>query len=490
MTTSAKHIKKATVQGAAWNSATYIGSKLMVFITTIILARLLTPEDFGLLALGMILINYLDTVDGLGIADALIYRQSEQEHAYNVAFVINILVGTVITIVGILVAPLVAQFFNEPRVTGILQVLVLSYLISGIGSLIASRFRKELDFRSKFVVSVGKAVVKGGVSIILALTGFGVWSLVWGQLAGTITATGLNWIRSGWMPKIVFDFDIARSLFGYGWQMILVDIFGMIYKNVDYIIVGYLIGATQLGFYTMGYRLPEMIIMNLCNVFGQTLFPVYSKLQNNINELRIGFIKSLQYLSLLTIPAGLLMFVIAPDFVKVFYSEKWAATIPIVQALSIYAAIYSLSHNAGDVYKATGRPAILNQIGVVKLIITIPALWIAAPYGILYVAIAQIGTTTILTVLSLAIAKKIIGFNWVELLQAIRPAIVSALIMFVLATLLRLQLKGLPDIINLGIVGVCGSIFYIGALWLTERLLFEQVIKTLTGSLLKKSPTA
>ncbi|MBP6516971.1 MAG: oligosaccharide flippase family protein, partial [Chitinophagales bacterium] len=186
MTTSSKHIKKATVQGAAWNSATYIGSKLMVFITTIILARLLTPEDFGLLALGMILINYLDTVDGLGIADALIYRQSEQEHAYNVAFVINFLVGTVITIVGILAAPLVAQFFNEPRVTGILQVLALSYLISGIGSLIASRFRKELDFRSKFVVSVGKAVVKGGVSIILALTGFGVWSLVWGQLAGTV----------------------------------------------------------------------------------------------------------------------------------------------------------------------------------------------------------------------------------------------------------------------------------------------------------------
>lgn len=490
MTITTKQIKQATVQGAAWNYATYIGSKLMVFVTTIILARLLSPEDFGLLALGMILINYLDTVDGLGIGDALIYKQNEQEHAYNVAFVLNLLAGIVITTIGFFAAPLISKFFNEPRVTGILQILSLSYLISGIGSLLASRFRKELDFRSKFVVSIGKAIIKGGVSVVLALTGFGVWSLVWGQLAGVIASTGLYWIRSGWMPKFEFDLAIARSLFGYGWQMILVDVFGMIYKNVDYIIVGYLIGAEQLGFYTMGYRLPEMIIMNLCNIFGQTLFPVYSKLQNNMIELRIGFIKSLQYLSLLTIPAGLLMFVIAPEFVRVFYSEKWSETIPVFQALSIYAAVYSLSHNAGDIYKATGRPVLLNQIGVVKLIITIPAIWIAAPYGILYVAISQIGTTTILTILSLFIAQRIIGFNWMELLHSIRPATVSALIMFFLANLLRLQLKGLPDIISLMIVSVCSSIFYSGALWLTEKHLFEQVIKTLTSSIIKKHSTA
>lgn len=207
-------------------------------------------------------------------------------------------------------------------------------------------------------------------------------------------------------------------------------------------------------------------------------------------ELRIGFIKSLQYLSLLTIPAGLLMFVIAPEFVRVFYSEKWSETIPVFQALSIYAAVYSLSHNAGDIYKATGRPVLLNQIGVVKLIITIPAIWIAAPYGILYVAISQIGTTTILTILSLFIAQRIIGFNWMELLHSIRPATVSALIMFFLANLLRLQLKGLPDIISLMIVSVCSSIFYSGALWLTEKHLFEQVIKTLTSSIIKKHSTA
>jgi O-antigen/teichoic acid export membrane protein len=482
MTVSAKSIKKAAVQGAAWNYATFIGSKGLVFVTTVILARLLSPEDFGLLALGMIAINYLDTIDNLGVADAMVYRQNDPERAYNVAFVINLLTGVLAATIGILIAPLVALFFDEPRITPVLQALSLTFVISGIGHLLESRFRRELDFRSKFFVQVGKAIVKGGVSITLALTGFGVWSLVWGQIAGVFAGTFLYWFRSHWIPKFLMDFEIARSLFAYGSQMILVEILGMVHKNIDYLIVGYLIGTEQLGFYTMAFRLPELIIINICYIFGQTLFPAFAKMQNQMDDLRAGYMKTIQYLSLITIPAGLLMFLIAPEFVTFFYGEKWQASIAIVQVLSIYALIYSLSYNAGDIYKATGRPVILNQLSVVKLAITIPALWFAAPYGILYVAIAQVFTTVILTTVRLAVARRIIGFGWDDVWQSLRPAAVSALIMFAFTFVLRTQLLNLHPLINMIIVGMFGLVLYTSILWLTERALVGQVLRTVTTS--------
>jgi lipopolysaccharide exporter len=486
MTVSNAHIQKATIQGAVWNYATFIVSKGLVFVTTIILARLLSPEDFGLLALGMIAISYLDTIDDLGVADAMVYRQNDPERAYNVAFVINLITGLVLTCIGILVAPFVALFFNEPRVALILQVLSLTFAISGIGRLIESRFRKELDFRSKFFVQFGKAIIKGGVSIAFALNGFGVWSLIWGQLAGSFSSTILYWLRSKWIPKLIFDIKIAQSLFGYGSQMILVEILGMVHKNVDYLIIGFLLGAEQLGFYTMGFRLPELVIISVCYIFGQTLFPAYAKLQNRMDDLRAGFLKSIQYLSLITIPAGLLMYLIAPEFVGFFYGEKWQTSIAIVQALSIYALIYSLSYNAGDIYKATGRPVILNQLGVVKLLITVPTLWFAATYGILYIAIAQVGTTAILTIIRLVVAQKIIGFSWKDFLRTLRPASGSALVMFVLAFALRAQLLNLPPLVNMSIVGVCGVVLYVGMLWLTERSLFKQVFETISTSVVRR----
>jgi O-antigen/teichoic acid export membrane protein len=490
MTLSATQIKKATVQGAVWNYATFIGSKGLVFITTVILARLLSPDDFGLLALGMIAITYLDTIDDMGVADAMVQRQNDPERSYNVAFVINLLTGAAISLTGILIAPLVALFFNEPRITLILQVLSLSFLFTGISNLLESRFRKELDFKNKFFVQVGKAIVKGGVSIVLALSGFGVWSLVWGQLTGAIASALLYWLRSRWVPRPTFDLTIARSLFGFGSQMILVEILGMVHKNIDYLIVGYLLGTEQLGYYTMGFRLPELVIINICYIFGQTLFPAYAKLQNQLPDLSAAYLRSLQYLTLITIPAGLLLFLIAPQFVTFFYGEKWETSIGIVQALSLYAVIYSLSYNAGDIYKATGHPVILNQLGIVKLIITVPALWFAAPYGILYVAIAQLATTGILTVVRLVIARRIIGFGWGELLRSLRPAAVSSLFMFVLTFAISRQIEAMHPLLSIIIIGITGLTLYTGLLWLTERELVKQVYQTVSTALLRRKTQA
>lgn len=486
MTAELQKLKKATMQGAAWNYATFLSNKGMVFLTTVILARLLAPEDFGLLALGMIAISYLDTIDDLGVSDALVYRQNDPQRAYNVAFFINLGTGSLATLLGFFGAPLAAWFFKEPRVTPLLQALSFSFVLASVGNLLDSRFRKKLDFRTKFFVQVGKALAKGGISIGLALTGFGVWSLVWGQLAGAFAGTLLFWLVSHWVPRWEFDWQIARSLYAYGSQVILVEILGMIHKNIDYLIVGSLLGAEALGFYSMGFRLPELIIINICYIVGQTLFPAYAKLQNDLPQLRQGYLKTIEYLSLVTVPAGALMFIIAPEFVTFFYGSKWQPSIAIVQALSLYALVYSLSYNAGDIYKATGRPVILNQLGLLKLAVTIPALWLAAQQGIFAVAVAQALVTLFLTAVRLFVASRIIGLSLEQLAHAFRPALLASAGMALLAWRLHLSLLKAPPLLSLALVSLTAGGVYLALLWFLERRVLLQAFNTFSGVFLRR----
>lgn len=482
MTIETQRIKKAAVQGAAWNYATFLGSKGMVFLTTVILARLLAPEDFGLLALGMIAISYLDTIDDLGVSDALVYRQEDPDRAYNVAFFINLATGSLATLLAFFSAPLAAWFFKEPRVAPLLQALSFSFVLASVGNLLESRFRKELDFRTKFFVQVGKALAKGGVSILLALTGFGVWSLVWGQLAGAASGTLLFWFVSRWVPRWEFDWSIARSLYAYGSQVILVEVLGMIHKNIDYLIVGSLLGAEALGFYSMGFRLPELVIINICYIIGQTLFPAYAKLQNDLPQLRRGYLKTIEYLTLVTVPAGTLMFIIAPEFVTFFYGEKWQPSVVIVQALSLYALIYSLSYNAGDIYKATGRPVILNQLGLLKLAVTIPVLWLAAQQGIFAVAVAQALVTLFLTAVRLSVASRIIGLSLRQIAQAFRPSFLASAGMALAAWGTHLLLSAAPALASLVLVSLAAGLTYAALLWFLERDVLQRVLRTVLDS--------
>ncbi len=476
-------LTKTAVRSTLWIYATFVGNKGLVFITTIILARLLAPEDFGLLALGMLAINYLDTIDDLGIGDALIYYQKDPDRTLNTAFLLNLVSTSLITMLAYFSAPFVAEFFHDGRVTEILKVLSIVFILASVGRLLEARLRKSLDFKSRFWIEFGKALFKGGVSIALALMGYGVWSLVYGQILGTAFGTLLYWIKVRWRPQFVIDREITKSLLHFGLQMTLVSILGMIHKNIDYVIVGYRMDAIQLGYYTMGFRLPELVVIGFCQVAAQILFPAYAKMQNQLEVLRAGYTKTLRYISLVTVPAGIGMFMIAPDFVRVFYTERWAPAIPVVQALSIYALVYSLSYNAGDIYKATGRPGILNKLSIVKLLITLPALWIAASYGIFYIALAQVLTTIILTLIRLGVASRVIGLKPRVMLDAIVPALFASTIMLVGTYAVSLLCNDVSGIFRMLILIFSSGIFYISALWIINPEVLKQAVSMIRHSL-------
>lgn len=471
-----RQLAKITLKGTLWNYTSFVLSKGLIFISTMILARILVPEDFGLLSMGLVAINYLDMLNELGVGPALIYQQGDLQKKSNVAFSMSLTVNVVLTLLAFLCAPLIASFFREPRVVPIIQALSLTFALSSIGSIHATRLKKELNFKKIFIPEIGKTIAKGGTSIVLALLGYGVWSLVIGQIAGILISNILYWAVVPWRPKFDFDWHQMKVLLGYGSQIILVDILGMIQQNIDYLIIGRRMESTQLGYYTMAFRIPELIIINICHVVSRALFPAFSKLQNDLSALREGFLVTLRYVSLLTVPLGVGLYLLSSEFITLFFSEKWVTSIPVMELLCLYAAVYSLGFNAGDIYKALGKPWILNAIGFVKLVITIPVLWYAAGISIVAVAAGQLMVSILLTIFELLIVSIIVKIKPLPILMALQPALTAAFVMFLGSYFLKVGMIGAPDLARIVVIPLAGVMLYVSTLWLTNRKVVWSVL--------------
>lgn len=479
-------LAQATVKGAIWDYSTFALGKGVVFLTTVILARLLLPGDFGLMSLALVVISYLSKVQNLGIEEALIYQQEKSEQAAHVAFMLSIAMGMLFTGVTFLIAPFVADFFHEPRVIPIVQVLSLWFILISLGSVQEASLRKALDFRRRFIPQIGLRTAKGIVSILLALLGFKVWSLVWGQLSGAFIATCLYWLLSPWRPRLRFNFKIARFLVKYGLQSSVFNMLHDVFQDVDYIIIGRRMDTIQLGFYTLAFRLPDIVIAGIQSVIYAVIFPAYSKLQHDRAALRQGVLVTLQYTALICVPAAAGMYLIAPEFVEIFYTVRWMPTVPVMQALAFYAMLNSIASIADHVYRATGNLLLANQMGVTRSLLAIGVLWIAAGHNIFVVALGQVGIALFSTILQFVMVNRILPLRLLDLWMVFKPAVTGAVVMIPGALALSLLIASWPPLMRLVVLSGWGASLYFLTLWFTHRNLFRQVFEILGNQEEKK----
>lgn len=475
MSTPERGLGRSSVKNVLWNGATFGLSKMVVLVTTIILARLLQPEDFGLLAIGLVVIGYLDFINDFGISAAVIQHDGDPDEAANTAFWINLALGGALAAVGYLTAPLLASFFSEPRATDLIRVLSLSFPITSIGSIHEARLRRDLRFSRRVVPEFLKGVAKGAVSITLALLGYGVWSLVWGQLAGALAAALAYWVAYPWLPRRRLDRKTSRSLLGFGSQMTLVGLLGGLHKNLDYLVVGRQLDSRQLGLYTMAFRVPQLLIESIVDISGQVAFPAFSQVRSEPDRVRVGLQRMLRLIGIVIVPLGLGVALTADAFVHVFYGERWVDAIPVMQVLAIYMLIQSMSKTCGDVYKAMGRPGILNRLSIVKLAVSLPLLIVAVPHGIVAVAVAQLVSATILTTLRLILAARIVHVPLLDVITPFIPSVRAGGIMAGACLLVALPLNNVAAVIQLLGITAAGAVVYPASLWIFDRDVIDDV---------------
>jgi O-antigen/teichoic acid export membrane protein len=460
----AKDLETTAARAVAWNYVSFASGKALVLITMAILARLLTPADFGMVGFATLVIAHLSVLQNLGLGQAVIQRKDDVEDAAQTVFIVNVILGAVFTAMTIAVAPLVAAFFDEPLVTPLLRVLGFSFVLEALGSMHHVLLQKNLAFRRKLIPDVGRAIVQGGVSIATAMTGFGVWALVWGQLAGVTTYVILMWAVIPWRPTYRFNRSLFGSLARFGLPTVITDIEYAIWSNLDYVIVGRLLGDAALGIYTLAYRLPELLVQSVWRILANAIFPVFSKIQDDREALVRGFLATIRYTQIAIVPMCVGMFLTAEPIVGFLFGDKWGDVVPVMRVMSVFVLIGSIGVNIGDVYKAIGRPEILAKLSLIEIVLMVPALLIGARSGIVGVAWAHAAVATIDTVIRLLVARRIVGVSLRSVGRQLLPSLLAGAIMAAAVAPIIWATGHLSAFTQLMLAGTVGVASYVAAL--------------------------
>lgn len=481
-------LSKTALKAVIWAYSAKYSGKLLVLLSTIILARLLSREEFGVAAYALTFISLLEVLEFFGLGSALIYFPRDDQ-ASSTAFWLGLSANLGLCALAWFSAPLVADFFHDPAVVPLTRVLAFSFPLSALGAIHSILLRKELSFQKKFIPDLSKSFGKGLVSIVAAALGYGYWSLVIGQIASECFQVIAFWAVMPWRPRFRFVSRLLRPMLAYGSKIVVVDLLNVAIRQVDYLLVGHFLGAAPLGVYTVAFRIPDLLILQLCSILGTVLFPVYVRLNRDPASLRTGFLSTLRHVTLITVPIGLGIAITARPLVTILFSDQWLEAVVPLQALAVYGLMVSLAFNAAEVYKAMGRPRVLMLLDSARLAILLPSLAYAAArlQSITAVAWAQLIVAGLFAVAALAIACRMLNIRFPEIVTALLPALSSGLPMAMAAGASLWLANPLGPVAQLLAATLSGAAVYAGVLWFFHRSLVTEAWGLL-NSLRRRGP--
>lgn len=416
-------------RGLFWEGGAALIGQGLSFLVSLLLARLLTPEYFGLLAIANLAIQSLVFFQELGFSSALIYRQKDVEAAANTAHWTIVTSSALLYLVAFLAAPLVAKFFHSPETMAVLRVLALTMVINSFSRVPYTLLTKELDFRKKVLPELTASLIGNLAALLLAWLGWRVWALVAGELLSALLVTLLVYLVSSWRPRFQFVRSIFRDLFGYGKHIAVsqVLIFGI--TNIDDMFVGRMLGQAALGQYGLAYKISNTPATNITRVVNRVTFPAYSLLQANQERLRSAFFRQVRFVGALAMPIGVATVVFAHDFVYAVLNESWAPAIAPMQLLAIYGVIRSVAANMGVIFQAGGKPQWLTGIATWRLVTMALLLYpFISRGGLVGVSLLSAGVAAVDFVIAAFLVDKILDARMITYARILGPMLVYALL--------------------------------------------------------------
>jgi teichuronic acid exporter len=445
-------LRQRTISGIGWRFSGVWVQFISQFGISIILARLLPPEDFGLVALAMIVIGFGQLVTDLGLGPSLIQRKILTAKHISVAFTLSVMSGGLLTILVFITAPILASFLQDARVIPILQLLSLKFLVVGCGIASHALLTRQLHFRQLLIVDFSSHLIGYGlVSIILAVQGFGVWSLVYGSLLQATLATIIAYffVRHSLRPllrlteiKELANFSIGSSL------TTIVNYFAL---QGDYFVVGRLLGPAPLGLYSRAYTLMKLPLTYFVKVLSHVLFPVASQMQDESRRSQRFYLLSLSLTNFVVIPAMIFIIILAPEIILGVFGSQWEGAIIPLQILSVFSIFRATYHVAASFIKAKGQIYQLFWYQLVYGLAVVGGSWLVAlRWGINGVALAVGLAIFLMCVLVIAHANRVTGTTWKQFLQIQWPGVVLSLLVAPTTLLAR----GLYTALDIGLLAV------------------------------------
>ena len=463
-------LKRQVAASFFWVGLSQLAGRVLSFFTYLILAKLLAPALFGLVGMASLAIAALQFFQDIGFDAALVYKRDGVEEASHTAFFAVIASSALVCLVAILAAPAVALFFREPAVVPLLRVLAFSVVIQSFGRVAYILLERELDFRRKVFPELSANMIGSAASIIFALRGAGVWSLVWGQLIRVAVSSSLVWLVTSWRPRLRFNPKIARELFHYGKHIIASQglIFGI--TNVDNAVVGRYAGDAALGAYAFAYNLSNLPATQITGMVNQVMFPAFSKLGPDAAAARARYyLITVRYVTWITAPIAVATILFAPAFVYGLYGATWAPAIVPLQLLAVYGFIRSVAANMGNIFRAMGKPHWLTSIAVWRLSTMLVFLYpVTKQWGIVGVSALSAVVAVVDFLISAVLVGRLVTAPLPVYGKMLAPTLAAAGAGGLIALGLYPYLHLPKTALNLAAAGTMLMVIYAGLAWLLD----------------------
>ena len=471
-------LKKQALSGMFWSSLQLFSTQGIGFVVSIILARLLLPAEFGLIAMLGIFMGLGTSLINSGLTQSLIRTQDADEEDFSTVFFFNLIGSVLIYGIIFVIAPLIAAFYNQQLLTSIIRVYSVTFIINAFSAIQTTRLNKKMDFKTQMKVSIPSLIIGSTVGITMAFNGYGVWSLVWSAIIQSLAATVQLWYWSKWKPIWVFNWEKFNHHYHFGVKLMFSGILDIIFTNAYTIIIGKFFAPAQVGYYNRADTLQMLPVGNISSIITKVSFPLFSSIQDDNNRLKSVYKRIMQMVIFLVAPTLIIMAVLAEPMFRLLFTDKWLPAVPYFQILCFNGILYPIHSYNLQILNVKGRSDLFLKLEIIKKVLVVLVILISFQFGIYGLLYGGVFTSILCFFINTHYSGKFLNYSVWEQTKDLLPIILlSVIIGGILYFCDQFLLNYFPfDFIRLFIGGIIGSsLFIISAYFLKMNSLFELI---------------
>lgn len=460
-------LKGKVFSGLFWKFGERIGAQGVSFLVSVVLARLLTPDDFGSIAILLIFIDIANVFVTSSFGVALVQKKDADEYDFSSVFYFNILFSFIVYVLFYIAAPLIAAFYEIESLTPMMRILALKLPLSGINSIQHAYVEKHMQFKKFFFSTIIGTVISAIIGIYLAFAGWGAYALIAQYLTNSLCDTIILWFTIQWKPQAYFSLNRLKPLIKFGWKMLVSSLLSVFYSNLRSFVIGKVYSSEDLAYYNQGQKVPSMVVNNIVISISSVLFPAMVTSQNDIPKLKNFVRRSISTGLFVMCPMMFGLFSVAEEVVVLLFTEKWLPCVIFMQILCIQCVFEPVQISNIQAIKAMGRSDVILKLEIIKKGYGILALLLSMKYGVIAIALSGATQTVVALICNTYPNVKFLNYKYSEQISDIIPPVFSALIMMVSVIFVKSFLQG--NILSLIIQIIVGCIVYIIMSFFVQR---------------------
>ena len=482
-----ENLKGNVMSGLIWTFGERVIAQVFSFVISIVLARILLPEEYGVIAIILVFINLANVFVTNGFGESLVRKSDSNENDFSTVFYCSFTFSIILYFILFLSAPYIADFYNQSSLIPLLRVLALKLPVAAINTIQHAYVSKHMIFKRFFFSSLGGTLASGAVGLFMAYSGFGAWSLVAQYLVDTFVDTAVLFFTIPWRPKLVFDVKEAGRLIGYGWKLTASSFLNMLYSELRSLIIGRVYSSSDLAYYNRGNQFPSLIITNIDSSIGTVVFPAMTKVADDKDRLKQVSRRALKTTSYLIFPLMIGLFVVAEPLVELLLTDKWIFCVPFLQCGCIYFMCQPIQTTNWQIIKAVGRSDLCLKLEIFKKIIGVTIIIVSMNYGVFYVAAGNSLFAVISMVINVIPNSKLIGYSAWQQVKDLFPALSLSCLMGGIVVLITLL--NLPVLEELILQIVVGGMAYILFSWVFKLDSFIYLLNMMKSFIRSRNKT-